>query len=113
LIIFEIIDCGSSISYDYGLRHSIVDGPLEYTMEDVRTSLRQFGQSRTRTARDCALSRETQCASAPVQHSARGRAKFHMSLLPVIDPGVIKQHRIAVNFENKARHVSTVLGAAT
>lgn len=29
-----------------------------------------------------------------------------MSLLPVIDPGAIKQHRIAVNDENNSRHVS-------
>lgn len=47
---------------------------------------------------------------APAQHGARGRAKLHMSLLPVIDPGTIKQHRIAVNYENKPRHVSVALG---
>jgi hypothetical protein len=35
-----------------------------------------------------------------------------MSLLPVIDPGAIKQHRIAVNYENNSRHVSAALAFA-
>lgn len=57
-----------------------------------------------------AIARPSAARIAPAQHSARGRAKLHMSLLPVIDPGAIKQHRIAVNYENKSRHVSAALG---
>ena len=54
-----------------------------------------------------AIARRAVACIAPAQHGARGRAKLHMSLLPVIDPGAIKQHRIAVNYENtELRHVS-------
>lgn len=62
-----------------------------------------------RLVRDCAPMRSSHCARAAC---ARGRAKVHMSLLPVIDPSAIKQHRIAVNYENNFRHVSAALAFA-
>lgn len=65
------------------------------------TPLRHLSRVFTEHSQSRSLAPARPSRIAPAQHSARGRAKLHMSLLPVIDPGAIKQHRIAVNRENK------------
>jgi len=64
--------------------------------------VRHRANSANRGRGPLAIARSSAKRIAPAQHRARGRAKLHMSLLPVIDPDAIKQHRIAVNHENTA-----------